>query len=256
MSERHDDRQKLASSVLLGYATTEEVERFEQLSATDVSFRALVSEIEQFLAPLNELSPEAEPPEGLLEDLMRAIDDDQAGTTVARASAPARKTDTASRPAPERPWQLATAAAAAIAVVALGLHLVPDTSNGSGASEEEQSASVREELLTLMTAGEETPTVVVLLYDRQSDRITGRLANAQLPDNGVWQLWLLRDGIDAPQSLGVLSELSEDGAINLSIATELEAGSDTLAISVEPVGGSPEAGPTGPIVFTGAVDPI
>lgn len=256
MSDRFTERQQLASAVLLGHASQHQIDAFETLFETDPSFRTLVGEMEAFLAPLNELSPDAEPPAGLLDDIMAEIDGPPV-ETLAAAPNPVATGATVHRARPERPWQLATAAAAAIAIGSLALHLVPAPPGPEGTDGAPvQSAGVAEELLALMTAGDPAPSVVVLLYDKDSNKITGRLTNTAPPKDGVWQLWLLREGLDAPQSLGLLSELSEDGVIDLSIATELAAGSDTLAISLEPEGGSPEAGPTGPIVYTGAVNPI
>lgn len=255
MSDRFTLRQELASAVLLGHASQDQIDEFETLFDTDPAFRRLVGEMEAFLAPLSELSPDAEPPEGLLDEIMQEIDG-PAASPVEAAPNPASTGAVVHRHRPERPWQMATAAAAAIAIGSLALHMVPATDPAGSEPPPQQSAAVAEELLALMTSGDQAPNVVVLLYDKDSNKITGRLTNTAPPTDGVWQLWLLREGIDAPQSLGLLSELSEDGVIDLSIATELAAGSDTLAISLEPDGGSPEPGPTGPIVFTGAVNPI
>lgn len=247
MTDASNHRQMLASAYLLGHASDDQVLEFEALYESDAGFRTLVTEIESFLSPLNKLSPEAAPPEGLLDDIMSAIESEEAGTGPAPvAPVPPAAAQPVRPGTPQRPWQFATAAAAAIAAGAIALHFVPV---------EPAPENPSEELLALM-AGEDAPSVVVLLYDKDSNKITGRLANANLPDDGVWQLWLLREGLDGPQSLGLLQELSESGSIDLSIAMELAAGSDTLAISVEPAGGSPEAGPTGPIVYTGKVAPI
>lgn len=264
MSNPSSHQQQLASAVILGHADDAQLHAFEELYASDPDFRTLVEEMEQFLSPLSTLSPDAEPPEGVLDDIMAQITGgaEQPATTTPAPAPPVRPAARQDAPSadrggrtsrhPERPWQFATAASLLLAVGTLFLQPTPD----SEAPPATEVASVQEELLTLMTSGDQAPTVVVLLYDKDSNRITGRLTNTAPPADGVWQLWLLREGLDAPQSLGLLTELSEDGVINLSIATELAAGSDTLAISVEPDGGSPEAGPTGPIVFTGQVSPI
>ena len=242
MSDATTRREQLASAWLLGHATEAEVAEFDALYREDESFRTLVTEMEAFLAPLNEEIGESEPPAGLLDDIMKEIGNEGAAAPVI----PIDQT-VPQRPAtPQRPWQFATAASLLIAAIATGMHFLPTQPEG---------AETREELLALMSS-EQAPSVVVLLYDGSSNRITGRLTNTDLPEDGVWQLWLLRDGLDGPQSLGLLQEMSENGVIDLQIATELAAGSDTLAISLEPAGGSPEAGPTGPIVYTGKVAPI
>ncbi|MEM5518553.1 anti-sigma factor [Henriciella sp. AS95] len=249
MSDESTRREELASAWLLGHATDAQVREFEQLYRTDESFRDLVSDMEGFLAPLSEDAPEIEPPAGLLDDIMAEIGGDDAPAAIAAPTPNAARRPARPQPShPQRPWQYATAASLLIAVIAAGLHAVP------GAQTETMDGT-REELLALM-ATEQAPSVVVLLYDGTSNHVTGRLANTGLPEDGVWELWLLRDGLDGPQSLGLLQELSEDGVIDLQISTDLLAGSDTLAISLEPEGGSPDAGPTGPIVYTGKVGPI
>lgn len=249
MSDATLRREGLASAWLLGHASDEEAREFEQLYRSDGSFRELVSEMETFLAPLSEDAPDVEPPADLLDDIMREIGEAPSVEEASVAMSQDSRRKSLSGAVPQRPWQYATAASLLIAAIATGLHFVP------GAPEAPQDLQTTEELLALMSPAE-APSVVVLLYDSQTNRITGRLSNTALPQDGVWQLWLLRDGLDGPQSLGLLQDMSARGLIDLQIATELLAGSDTLAISLEPEGGSPEAGPTGPIVYTGKVDPI
>lgn len=64
-----------------------------------------------------------------------------------------------------------------------------------------------------------------------------------------YELWILRDD-GVPVSLGVLPQ---SGAASLSLADSavdaLQRGS-VLAVSLEPAGGSPQATPTGPVLYT------
>lgn len=248
MSDTPTRRDELASAWLLGHASEAEVREFEQLYHEDESFRELVADMEAFLAPLSEDAPEAAPPAGILDDIMSEIAGGDMPAEPQKAQGDVVSIHTRASH-PQRPWQFATAASLLIAAIATGMHFIP------GEQPAANSDDTSEEFLALM-ATDQAPSVVVLLYDGSANRVTGRLANTGLPEDGVWQLWLLRDGLDGPQSLGLLQELSEDGVINLQISTDLLAGSDTLAISLEPDGGSPEAGPTGPIVYTGKVGPI
>lgn len=76
-----------------------------------------------------------------------------------------------------------------------------------------------------------------------------------VPADRVAQLWRIGpDGV--PRSLGLLSGAGTT-ALRLSPADRaaLAAGA-TLAISIEPLGGSPKPVPTGPVVATGAVTRI
>jgi anti-sigma-K factor RskA len=64
------------------------------------------------------------------------------------------------------------------------------------------------------------------------------------------ELWALPQG-GKPRSLGVLSN-QERGALKLLAAADQALGDvPTLAISLEPAGGSPSGQPTGPVLYTG-----
>ena len=60
------------------------------------------------------------------------------------------------------------------------------------------------------------------------------------------ELWAVPTGA-APRSLGLLSGT---GGV-LALRAKVLAGADTLAVTVEPPGGSPTGAPTGPIVYAG-----
>ncbi len=68
----------------------------------------------------------------------------------------------------------------------------------------------------------------------------------------VYELWILRDD-GVPVSLGLLPQTG-DASLTLSAAAVdgLQRGR-TLAVSLEPPGGSPEPAPTGPVLFTTAI---
>lgn len=68
-------------------------------------------------------------------------------------------------------------------------------------------------------------------------------ASGPAPDTGsVYELWVI-DDTGQPRSLGVLSD---EGTL---LQAALQAG-QTLAVSLEPQGGSPEPVPTGPVLAT------
>jgi anti-sigma-K factor RskA len=76
-----------------------------------------------------------------------------------------------------------------------------------------------------------------------------RVAGQPAPQGQVQELWLIAPDA-APVSLGLLT----DAALSVPYP-ELPAGW-TLAVSVEPAGGSPTGGPTGPVVAAGVVGDI
>ena len=76
------------------------------------------------------------------------------------------------------------------------------------------------------------------------------LAAGSPPSDRAFELWAIAPGAARPQPLGVIPA---DGVLKLgALPPELTDGA-TLAISIEPVGGSPTGQPTGPVVFVGTV---
>jgi anti-sigma-K factor RskA len=70
------------------------------------------------------------------------------------------------------------------------------------------------------------------------------------PSDRAFELWAIAPGSTRPRSLGVIPA---SGEMKISpLPADLRDGA-TLAISVEPMGGSPTQQPTGPVVFTGSV---
>jgi anti-sigma-K factor RskA len=61
------------------------------------------------------------------------------------------------------------------------------------------------------------------------------------------ELWAVPTGGGAPRSLGLLP----GGSGSVALRAKVLAGADTLAVSLEPAGGSPTGQPTGPIVYAG-----
>lgn len=95
-----------------------------------------------------------------------------------------------------------------------------------------------------------TPTLLAM-YDPKHNTLTlKRVGNFQEGPDKSLQLWALPGGA-APQSLGVLGE----GAVmRLPAAEPHLRQAPALAVSLEPKGGVPgEGGPTGPVIFKGAV---
>lgn len=76
--------------------------------------------------------------------------------------------------------------------------------------------------------------------------VTRPLVNVSVEANRVLELWAAA-GKGAPRSLGLISANS---ASAFTKAT-LPAGTDHLAVSLEPPGGSPTGAPTGPVLFVG-----
>lgn len=84
--------------------------------------------------------------------------------------------------------------------------------------------------------------------DREKLVIT-RSASLPLDANRDYELWALPDSGAAPVSLGLMPK-SGTRDLELSAAQRLAlAGASKIAISLEPIGGSPTGAPTGPVLF-------
>lgn len=73
------------------------------------------------------------------------------------------------------------------------------------------------------------------------------------PGDRDYELWMLPDDGSAPVSLGLLDETGVTRLALNPTQQSVLAGTSTLAVSLEPTGGSTTGAPTGPVLFTGAV---
>lgn len=92
----------------------------------------------------------------------------------------------------------------------------------------------------------------VVSMSKSASMIEVSALNVTLPEAKSLQLWLIK-GTDAPRSLGLITRQNRN-AFRLS-ADALESPS-VLAISLEPVGGSKQAGPSGPVIFQGKISQL
>ncbi len=249
MINASSERETLAIAFLTGQASKAEAAQFSRLLAEDAEFRTLVRELEIWLAPLDAVPAGIEPPVGLLDEILKDL------PAQLPPSAPVRA---ATRPDSRVHWiwrpAALVAAAAAVFATAMPLMSSPIERQDSAAP---VIAAADSPSFVAALADNGDAQVIVIVYDPDEERILARYSNVAPPDDGVWQLWLIRDGLPAPQSIGLISrETGADGQAELSFTEPLLPRGDLLAISLEPVGGSPEAGPTGPVLFTGKVSDL
>jgi anti-sigma-K factor RskA len=67
-----------------------------------------------------------------------------------------------------------------------------------------------------------------------------------------YELWLLPEEGGAPISLAVLGSLDARFKLPEAQVSRVRSGAK-LAVSVEPAGGSPTGGPTGPVILVGQI---
>lgn len=90
---------------------------------------------------------------------------------------------------------------------------------------------------------------VTVSFDPASGRMTSAVTGLDIGEHSP-QLWVIpADG--KPRSMGVMDASAPGWAKVPAPASSVMAAGVTIAVSVEPVGGSPTGQPTGPVILTG-----
>jgi anti-sigma-K factor RskA len=239
-----DDIHIRAGEYVLGTLDAGERAEIEGLIPRDPALAAAVRDWEARLAPLNALASPVEPSARVWSGIERSLDALAAG--AARNLAPAGVASNVvampDRAAVDRLrrsvrlWQAATGAAAALAA---GLALFIGA-GGAGRSAEEYVAVVNR--------GGDLPALIVRV-DTRAGEVRVRSLAAEAPPDRSLELWYIGAG-GTPRSIGLVQDARQPLAIPADARTGPLEGA-TLAVSVEPPGGSPTGSPTGPVVYSG-----
>lgn len=222
-----DEPDLTAAELALGVLDGEERAAALRRVVADPAFAREVERWRQYLAELFADWPEAEPGEQVERRVL-------AGPAATRGNA-------------ARPWRWATAlsslaaAALLVALVQRPVRLVPVPAPRPPAVAP---------LVAVLTPEDAKPFGAVFDRARGEVRLAGGLT---VPAGRDAELWAIgSDGV--PHALGLLAR---DGAGRVRVPPRQAIGAGvTLAISIEPLGGSPAATPTGPVVATGTLTAI
>jgi len=236
MSSADHPDSDLIEKYLSGTASEGQVARFEALMREDPAFRELFEGAEARLSQEYEALEPVEPPAELLDDLMHQIDP-SLEATVTQLTPKVQS----------EPWRMISIVSSLAAAVAIGFHLLPATPSDDFG---EQIRAV------VFLEGDGGNGTVIALRDDRSKQLLARISGVELGENQVQELWLVREGAETPISLGLLPRTSDDGSLLMTIDHEVSPGQDTLAISIEPLGGSPLDGPSGPVILAGIVQAV
>ena len=236
-----DDAPDMAAAELaLGLLEGEERAHALRRMLAEHGFAQEVERWRKHLAPLFDLWPAMPPPTNMLRRIEQSIDGPVA-------------TPVAAEPAPRRWFWPVTAgltsvaAAALLAVVVLRPIPIPSPAPRPAAP---APAAVLIASIDPVKAG----TPVTAVYDPNS--ATVRITAAAFADTSrSAELWVIAgDGV--PHSLGLLRNSGNSSlAVNPGNRARLAPGA-TLAVSLEPIGGSPTGLPTGPVVAKGALSRV
>ncbi len=232
MTDTADDRSGLAIEYALGSLPPDEQEAVRTLHRQDASFAAEVAAWEQRLAPL----------------LWAVADATPSPTSWAKIE---RRLETSVLPFPRRPdaavlqrqlrlWRGVALAASLVAFIAVGSRFLPSTAPTALAP-------------TFVAALQKDATAPAFLIglDEKAQALKVVALGTPAPNGKDYELWIIADGLPAPRSLGVVKPETAQLRPNFNGLTTATIRNATLAISMEPAGGSPTGAPTGPVVFTG-----
>ena len=234
-----DERDSLAAEYALGVLDGEALARAQALAATDSEFRAAAGRWSGRLAPmLDEVAPEAAPPL-VWSAIERAIGPVSANTnTVAQLSRSVRL------------WRGVSAATTALAAC-LAIVLLVQPRSQPAAPPSASSTAPAPPLVAML--GSDDRTKLVASWDPTGRRLMLAVAGDMPSDPAhAHELWVIPAG-GKPRSLGTMDKGKQmHMSVEQALATLLRAGA-TIAVSVEPAGGSPTGQPTGPVIASGTL---
>lgn len=210
----------LTGEFVLGLLEPAQAREIEIALADNRALRESVSFWEQKLHPLSALAQPADPPP----DTWDAI----------KARLRAGKSPSASSSAGTTLWKWATAgfaAAAAALVLYIALPSSPPPLVAGLHTPQSQAAN------WIATIGPDGLRLLAITHEIP-------------PARHIYELWAIAKPGMQPRALGLIPP---DGKFQLAALPNDVAAGATLAISVEPPGGSPTSLPTGPVVFVGVL---
>ncbi len=225
-------RERLAAEYALGMLRGAARRRFDRLMREDRALRDLVADWEGRLNPLVEWVRPVPPPTRVWEAIARAIGVPEAGAGE-QGSRIARIWNSLDF------WR-GVGSAALAAAIALLVYI---------AAVLEPAAPSHIAVL----ADQDGQPVWLASLDEASGQLKVRPLDLPPTEPGKsLELWLVPPA-GAPRSLGLLPETGLSANVTHGQAAVLALGA--LAVSLEPEGGSPTGGPTGPVLWSGRVVP-
>lgn len=240
-----EEADALAGEYVLGTLAEPEREAFERALARDAALAAVVAAWERRLAPLATLVAAVEPDTALWARIAAALP--RPGDRVSAADAPIGAPPVVNL----QDWRrvrrsLARWRAAAIGTGALAAGLAVAVALQTGA----QPQRPAEHYVAVVNRGGDEPALIVRV-DLASRMVTLRPVSAEAPAGRSLELWYIGPG-QQPKSLGVLAGDSKQLTIPAVFnGSDQVVARSTFALTVEPQGGSPTGGPTGPVVSSG-----
>jgi anti-sigma-K factor RskA len=251
--------ERLASSYALGTLRGGARRRFEAMAREQAPVRAAALIWQSRFASINELQPSVQPNSAVWTRIDNLVQADRE-----QAQLYARRTAAATAEANDKPglftgwlrsltvWRGISAASAfaTVAAIAVGVNLRQDMGSEIAKLQTQLQATPQIEYVAVLADNQAAASMLVT-FDPKSKKLTlQRVGGFQEAGDKSLQLWALPPG-SGPKSLGVLGG---EKLLRLTAGENDVRDVPTLAISLEPKGGVPgEGGPTGPVLFKGAL---
>jgi anti-sigma-K factor RskA len=219
-----DELDVFAGEYVLGTLDAIAAVEAEQAMATNEALRAAIDRWQSRLHPLTALADAGEPDPATWSIIQARI---AAGTTRATRAGPWYSVAL---------WRGIAAAALVLAAgLALYTALAPTVPSPN--------------YIALLHAPHETSADWVAIVDKDGLSLQS-IQERKVAAGRSYELWAIAPGTTKPEALGMIAP---DGTLKLRTLPAAVAEGTTLAVSIEPLGGSPNGRPTGPVVFTGSV---
>lgn len=227
-----DDPDGAAGEYVLGTLPAEERAAFARALERDAALRAAVAAWEGRLAPLAATVPAATPAPRVWAAIEARIEAGAGGGTVPSGVPGADRVIRLERGL--RRWRIAAGLASALAAGLALWIVVPHPATDS------------RQYLAVVDRGGTLPALIVRV-DLDGRTVQVRSLAAETPPDRSLELWYVGAGA-APRSLGLVG-----GSTPLTLPAALRGVADgaSLAVSVEPKGGSSTGAPTGPVIYSG-----
>jgi anti-sigma-K factor RskA len=242
---------RLAAEHVLGTLRGPAARRFARLAAEHATLRAMIAEWEARLSPMVEAVPERAPPSRV----WHAI--------AARIAVLRKDRERAAAGTVPGIWASLAfwrgvgvfGSAAAVALFAVLMLRPPETVEVQVPVEVVRLLPPKSEVPPSYLAVLEDPKtrkpVLLAMGWRGSDQLIVKAVDERpIAENRSLELWTLPSG-EKPRSLGLVGAY---GRSLVKLASDVDkslGGIPTLAVSLEPKGGSPTGGPTGPVLYAG-----
>lgn len=238
-----EERQGLAAEYVLGTLSDQEKLDIERRLPHDQALSEAITAWEKRLAPLLEGSPSQMPSRDLLPSILDQLDDAPITTQRPAKEYADRRTNVIQLKKQVSFWRGASITAAALAA-SLAMFIVFDF----------QNALQRDKFIAVLQTNDREPAFVVSINIRKGEMQLVRLGPQSANDKS-YELWAVGGGRKQPASLGVVNDKTKISLANLTPDKNTDPQAITLAISLEPKGGSPTGVATGPILYTGKILP-